>query len=133
MRDEGRNDRASQELLDLAEAWGKAIVSNDADAIGRFMADDWVIVSQTGISTKPHFLSYVASGDLTHDSMEMVAGTARVRMYGDTAVLTGRVTNRARYKGDVFDADEWTTDVFLKRGGEWKCVLSHITAAEVAT
>ena len=56
--------------------------------------------------------------------MEMKAGTARVRIYGDTAVLTGRVTNRAHYKGDVFDGDEWTTDVFRKMDGQWKCVLS---------
>lgn len=52
----------------------------------------------------------------------------RIRVYGDTAVLTGRVTNTAHYKGR-FDADEWTTDVFVNRNGRWLCVLSHITAA----
>ncbi len=50
-------------------------------------------------------------------------------MYGDTAVLTGRVTNTAHYKGQRFDADEWTSDVFVNRNGRWLCVLSHITAA----
>jgi ketosteroid isomerase-like protein len=121
------DDATIQELLALANAWGAAIVSNDADAIGRFMTDDWVIVSETGVSPKQHFLSFVESGDLTHDAMHMVEGTARVRVYGDTAVLTGRVTNRANYKGETFDANEWTTDVFRRIDGEWKCVLSHIT------
>ncbi len=54
---------------------------------------------------------------------------ARVRVYGDTAVLTARVTNSAHHGGHRYDADEWTTDVFIRREGRWRCVLSHITAA----
>ncbi len=134
MREQPLNDNSDeqtrQELVTIAEAWGKAIVSNDADAIAGFTADDWVIVSETGISEKEQFLSFVASGDLTHDSMNMVEGTDRIRIYGDTAILTGRVTNTANYKGQAFEADEWTTDVFQKIDGIWKCVLSHITAAK---
>jgi hypothetical protein len=44
-------------------------------------------------------------------------------------VVTARVTNTAYYKGKRFDADEWTTDVYVLREGRWLCVLSHITAA----
>ncbi|MBC7899515.1 MAG: nuclear transport factor 2 family protein [Saprospiraceae bacterium] len=94
------------------------------------MADDWVIVSWTGVSDKKQFLSFIESGDLTHSAMDMIAGTERVRIYGDTAILTGRVTNTAHYKGEEFPADEWTSDIFLKINGEWKCVLSHITPAD---
>ena len=122
-------DQAHQAVLAVAKAWGAAIVSNDADAIGRFVADDWVIVSDTGVSRKQQFLSLVDSGDLTPDSMTLIEGTERVRVYGDTAVMTGRVTNRANYKHETFDADEWTTDVFRHIDGEWKCVVTQITAA----
>lgn len=51
----------------------------------------------------------------------------RGRVYGDTALVTGRVTNTAHFRGERYDADEWTTDVFVKRDGRWLCVLSHIT------
>lgn len=54
-------------------------------------------------------------------------GEPRIRVYGDTAVLTARVTNTAFYRDQRFDADEWTTDVFVRRDGRWRCVLSHIT------
>lgn len=120
---------AQQELLDLAREWGKAIVSNDAEAIGRYMADDWVIVGPNGTTDRRAFLSSVASGDVTHQAMDLIE-TARVRIYGDMAVLVGRVTNNGHYKGQPFSADEWTTDVFLKRDGRWLCVLSHITPAQ---
>lgn len=84
--------------------------------------------SDRGISTKEHFLSYVRSGALTHSSFEMV-GEARIKIYGETAVLTGRIVNTAHFGGQTFEADEWTSDVFVKRDGRWLCVLSQITGA----
>src|SRR5215207_4485165 len=116
---------AQAELLKIGEDWAAAMVANDADRIGSFMADEWVIVSERGISTKEDFLGFVSSGQLTHSMFEMV-GDARIREYGDTAVLSVRVVNTAYFGGHQFDADEWTTDVFVKRDGKWLCVLSHI-------
>ena len=105
------------------------MVANDADRIGSFMGDEWVIVSERGISGKEHFLQFVRSGQLTHSSFEM-SGDARVKIYGETAVLTCRIINIAHFAGQRFDADEWTTDVFVRREGRWLCVLSHITPVD---
>ncbi|MET8677459.1 nuclear transport factor 2 family protein [Streptomyces sp. NPDC004647] len=124
-------DAIQAQLVAVAEDWAAAIVSNDAARIAEFIADDWVIVSESGVSAKAYFLSLVESGELTHSAMNLV-DQARVRVYGDTAVLTVRMTNTAHYQGRRFDADEWTTDVFVKRDGRWLCVLSHITAAAPA-
>ncbi|CAA9235527.1 MAG: hypothetical protein AVDCRST_MAG54-1241 [uncultured Actinomycetospora sp.] len=114
------------ELVALADAWSEAIVSDDADRIGAFMADDWVIVSWSGVTGREDFLSYVRSGALGNTRMEGV-GERRVRVYGDTAVLTVRVVSTAQYGGEDIDADEWTTDVFVRREGRWLCALTHIT------
>jgi len=114
-------------LVAVADEWARAIVSNDAVRIAGFTADDWVIVSESGVSTKEQFLSFVSSGALTHSAMERVS-EARVRIHGETAVLTARVTNTAHYEGRQFEADEWATDVFVYREGRWLCVLSQITA-----
>lgn len=115
------------ELIAVDEEWSRAIVSNDAERIGSFMADDWVMVSASGMATKEEFLAFVRSGELTHSAMERV-NDGRIRVYGDTAVLTARVTNTAHYGGQRFDADEWTSDLFVRRDGRWVCVLNHITA-----
>jgi ketosteroid isomerase-like protein len=124
----GTGDDVQADILSIHEQWSTAIVSNDAERIGRFMADDWVIVSDSGLTSKEQFLSIIQSGELTHSTFDRV-NDARVRTYGDTAVLTARLTNTAHYHGRQFDADEWTTDVFVRRNGRWLCVLSHITAA----
>ena len=117
-----------QELLKIGADWAAAMVENDAERIGSYMADEWVIVSERGISTKEEFLSFVRSGQLTHSMFEMV-GDARIKEYGDTAILTARVVNTAHFGEQRFDADEWTTDVFVHREGRWLCVLSHNTPA----
>ncbi|MDT0377453.1 nuclear transport factor 2 family protein [Streptomyces sp. DSM 42041] len=123
------NGTDEERLLALAQAWADAIVANDVRAIGRYMTDDWVLVDQDGIGTREKFLSLVASGDLTHEMMRTVEGTARVRVYGDTAVLTARVVNTAHYRGQAFHADEWTTDVYLRTPTGWLCTHSHVTPA----
>lgn len=118
-----------KELIDLGAEWAAAMVANDANRIGSFMADEWVIVSERGVSDKQRFLSFVESGELTHSSFEM-SGDARIKIYGNTAVLTCRVVNTVHYGGQQFDADEWTSDVFVKRDDRWLCVLSHITPVD---
>src|SRR5688572_9891019 len=95
------------EVLEFSERWAEAIISNDVEEIGKFMADDWVIVGENGATGKRDFLSWISSGDLTHETMELV-GEARIMLYGETAVLTARVTNNGHYKGQPFSADEWT-------------------------
>ena len=128
LNEENVEQKAREDLKAVSAAWEKAIISNDAKAIGRFMTDDWVIVSATGIMKKGDFLAVVASGDLTHESFK--GNIVSVRGYGDTAVVTGRVKNNGTYKSQRFSADEWTTDVFVKRDGQWRCVHSHITAVK---
>ena len=119
-----------RELLDAAEKWANAMLSNDADRIGSFMADEWVMVSDRGISSKEHFLSFVRSGALTHSSFAQTGPPARVRIYGDAAVVSSRIVNTAHFNGQRFEADEWTTDVMVRRDGKWQCVLSQITSAD---
>jgi ketosteroid isomerase-like protein len=127
----GAEGAVHAELVAIAADWAAAIVSNDVARIASFMADEWVIVSESGVSSKEHFLSVVESGELSHSAMNPV-GEARIRAYGDVAVFTGRMTNTAHHLGRRFDADEWTTDVFVKQNGRWLCVLSHITAVAPA-
>lgn len=117
------------EIRSRSRAWQRAIVANDADEIAGFASDDWVLVDETGIGTRERFLALVASGDLTHSEMRTVDGTERIRIYGDTAVVTARVFNTAHFGGQEFRADEWTTDVFRRVEGTWVCVLSHVTPA----
>ncbi|WP_101464099.1 nuclear transport factor 2 family protein [Nocardia fluminea] len=117
------------QLLSVLDEWQMAIVANDADRIGAYMADEWIMVSENGMTTAEQFLAFVRSGDLTHSAMQRV-GEPRIRYHGDLALLTTRATNTAHYQGIRYDADEWTTDAFRRVDGRWRCLLTQITAVK---
>ncbi|MET8649533.1 nuclear transport factor 2 family protein [Nocardia aurea] len=106
--------------------WLTAIVANDADRIAEFVTDEWVFVGETGITEGTRFLELVRAGTLTHSAMARV-GEPRIRRHGEVAVFSVRVRNTARFDGREFDSDEWTTDVFVERDGDWYCVLTQLT------
>jgi ketosteroid isomerase-like protein len=113
-------------LIAREDAWGRAMVANDADAIGRFMADDWVIVGPDGsLCNKARFLELVRSGALTHDVMD--AEDFEVRVHGDTAIVTARGISGGQFQGHAFRVVERVTDVWVRQGDEWRCVHTHLS------
>ena len=120
------NRNTVQELIRLEEEWNRAMVQNDAEAIGRYMADDWTIIGPDGsVSDKPTFLGLVKSGALTHDVMESDDFT--VRIYSDTAVVTARGVSGGKYRGQAFRVVERVSDVFVRQDRQWRCVLTHLS------
>jgi ketosteroid isomerase-like protein len=114
------------ELIDVATAWDRAMVENEAEAIGRYMTDDWVIVgSDGGVTDKATFLGLVSSARLSHDVME--SDDFDIRVYGETAVVTSRGVSGGTYQGRSFREVERVTCVFVRQQGQWRCVHTHIS------
>jgi ketosteroid isomerase-like protein len=117
---------AEEELLKLEKEFTEAIVKNDPEAIGRLVADDWIIIDPDGgIVERTRFFEVIKSGALTHDMME--SEDLRVRVYGDSAVVTAVTRTKGKFMGQEFSTQERATDVFVKRDGRWQCVLTHLT------
>jgi len=114
------------ELIDVATAWDRAMVENEAEAIGRYMAHDWMIVgSDGGVTDKATFLGLVSSGVVSHDVMESADFDTRV--YGETAVVTSRGISGGTYQGRAFREVERVTCVFVRQQGQWRCVHTHVS------
>jgi ketosteroid isomerase-like protein len=117
---------AEEELLRIEEEFAQAIVSNDLEGMGRIVADDWIIIDANGdIVDRTRFLEVIKSGALTHDMMK--SEEFRVRVYGDSAVVTAVTRTKGKFMGQEFSTQERATDVFVKRDGRWQCVLTHLT------
>jgi ketosteroid isomerase-like protein len=120
------------ELVDVARAWDRAMITNDAAAIGRFMADDWIIVGSDGsVTDKTGFLGLVASGVVIHDVM--TSENMTVRVYGNAAVVTSDGVSAGTYHGQPFREVERASSVFVRQSGEWRCVLTHLSRLEAAS
>lgn len=111
----------------LLSDWASAIVANDPEAIGSFAELDWVLVGETGIFPREQFLESVATGRVTHDTMSHQIHD--LRLLGDVAIVITRTANSGSFEGEPFTLDEWTTDVFIRRGDQWRCSLTHLTSA----
>jgi ketosteroid isomerase-like protein len=115
-----------QELLKLENAFAGAIVKNDLESLVRLVSDDWIIIDPNGeIVDRTRFFEVIKSGTLTHDTME--SEDFRVRVYGDSAVVTAITSAKGKFMDQEFSTHERATDVFVKRDGRWQCVLTHLT------
>ena len=118
--------KAEEELLNLEKAFAEAIVNNDLEGIGRLVTDDWIIVDSNGeIVDRARFFEVIKSGALTHDTMK--SEDFRVRVYGESAVVTAITSTTGKFMGQEFSTRERATDFFVKGDGRWQCVLTHLT------
>jgi ketosteroid isomerase-like protein len=123
----GTSDAATADLLALEKEFAEALVKGDADALDGLVSEDWIIIGPEGkVISRTAFLDVVKSGSLTHSTMDF--DETRVRLYGDTAIITARAVTTGAYQGQSFSTRERSTDVFVRQQGQWKCVLTQLTA-----
>ena len=113
-------------LLALEDGFNAAMISNDVEQIGRFVADEWVLVTpEAGPVPRRRLLDAIRTGRLTHTTMTKEITHAGVA--GDMAWATGRGRNTGTFEGAPIAAEENVTDVYHRVGGTWRCVLTHLT------
>ena len=117
---------AQEEILELKKEFGEALIQNDADAIGRLLSNNWIIIDPDGsVIDRSRFLAVIKSGALKHEAMD--SEDIRVRTYGNTATVTAITHTKTKYLEKEFTTHERATDVFAKQNGRWQCVLTHLT------
>ena len=117
-----------EELLKVEKGFVDAIAKNDLEAIERFVRDDWIIINADGgIIDRERFVEVIKSGTLTHEMME--SEDMRVRVYGDSAVVSALTRSKGKFMGQEFTTHERSTDDFVRRDGQWRCVLTQLTAS----
>ena len=115
-----------EEVLRVEKGFVDAIAKNDLDGIERFVTDEWIIINADGgIIDKERFLGVIKSGALTHDMME--SDDMRVRVYGDSAVVTTLTRSKGKFMRQEFSTHERSTDVFVRLDGQWRCALTQLT------
>ncbi|MHB8647496.1 MAG: nuclear transport factor 2 family protein [Thermomicrobiales bacterium] len=113
-------------LKELGQEWAAAEQRGDTAFLARILADDFVGIGPRGFMlTKEQWLARYQSGDLRHASFTW--DEARVRVYGDAAVATGRQTQQGRYKDHDITGQFRVTQVFVKQGETWLLAALHLS------
>ena len=114
------------QLKAQADRWDAAIVRKDRAAIEANMADDFRQIDGRGnVETKASFVDGLVSADLVIDPYTVE--DFEVRVYGGTALLSGRTRMTGKYQGQPFKSHYRYIDIYVKSGGAWKIVSVQIS------
>jgi hypothetical protein len=119
----------AQSALSTDRAINQALLTNNADALEALTADDWIVVSGLGgVAERNDFIDFIRKGQFKRKTM--ILSEPRVRLYGNTALVTTHLSGSGHYVADVSkcsDFNERQTDVLVWKNKGWKSVLLHET------
>jgi ketosteroid isomerase-like protein len=119
----GNNEQAVRQLFDQISA---ALERADTATLDRIYAADYTLVNEHGVvTTKGPRLAALKSGELKYQSVSF--DEVNVRMYGNTAVLTYRVTSKGQSKGQAIGGQFRATSTYVKIKGRWQLVAAQVT------
>src|SRR5712691_6972057 len=116
--DHGVNKSSGVEatLMQIERDWAKVTIDRDTAALDRILASDYIYTdADANPITKAEFLASLKSGEATFETFTV--DDMKVRVYGDAAVVLGKVVLKGHYKGQAIDEQDRFTDTFVKRGG----------------
>jgi ketosteroid isomerase-like protein len=122
-----QQNSAETQLLQIERDWCAAGLKKDAGALDRILAADASLVGIRGrMQGKSEFLADLK--DTTSSVTACSDTNMKVRVYGDTAIVTGEATRSGTLKGAPYkDRRALWTDVFVKKDGRWQCVATQST------
>ena len=102
----------------------RAQIAADPIALRRIYADDFLGIGPTGVvRNKSEVIADFTTHALTYQSITTTE--VRVRVYGNTAVETGRSTMVGQDKGKDVPRENRFTRVWVMTDGRWQLVANH--------
>ncbi|HEY0760630.1 MAG TPA: nuclear transport factor 2 family protein [Acidisarcina sp.] len=110
-----------KQVEQLELEWRQAVLDNNANAMDHLLADDYVGISANGtIETKSQVLAQRKAGTVRLTQLDL--NDVKVRVYGDTAVVTSRVDLQGKNGERDISGRYRYTRVYNRRLGQWKIV-----------
>jgi ketosteroid isomerase-like protein len=117
-----RSDAATVRALELK--WTESYKQRSIDILSSLLAEDFVITIEDGnVYSKAGYISH--SADPSTHVQDAALSDIKVRMHGDTAVVTGAYHEKGESNGKAYEYRDRLTDIWMKAGGKWQVVASH--------
>lgn len=117
-----------RELERLETVWNEAHEHGDADALERLWADDIEIaVPKMPVLKKADAFKFARSGRMKFLSYQ--TSDIRVRVYDNTAVVTGRLQRTRSLNGQEMSDDWRFTKTYVREAQRWRVVAFHASEA----
>jgi ketosteroid isomerase-like protein len=118
LRDPARDER---ELTQLVKELKEAVVKADVAVLERVLHEDYVHHGPRGmVENRAQYLENRKARRVDFESL--VPDEIKVRVYGDTAIVTGRSTAKGKDQhGKMHEQRRWT-HALVRRDGRWQFV-----------
>ena len=117
---------AEEELKKLETDRAAAVVKGDVATLEKQTSDDYTLINMNGqMSDKSQMVNAFKTGQskLTSDELSDM----KVRVYGNTAVITGKADVNGTLGGKDATGQIMFTRVYVKKGGQWQSVAFQQT------
>ena len=124
---QGADTAAEQEVRQTIEKYRTALLQKDAATLERIWADDYTFTNGAGeIHSKADRPANLKSGATSLDSISEEEDM-KVRIHGNVAVATSRVTIKGQYSGKQTSGQYRTIHVWVKGATGWQLVANQLT------
>ncbi len=107
-----------------------AVERNDAATMEKILADDMVLVVGKGtVSTKADLLKSARDKDAIYDHQVEIENSQKVRVWGDTAVVTAKLWLKGTRGTEPFERKLWFSDTYVRMKDGWKYVFGQSSIA----
>jgi len=115
-----------QEIRKIHQEYDRAWLQQDATAFDRLLADDVTQTDPEGkVLSKAEIVANAKSGDVKFEVGQ--SDDVKVRVYGNTALVTTRWTEKSTNKGKPTTGIMRNTVVYVKKNGNWQVVSDQVT------
>jgi uncharacterized protein (TIGR02246 family) len=122
------HDADAKELERLETVWNQAHEHGDAAALEAIWADDMeVTVPKMPVMTRAQASAFAHSGRMKFQ--RYATSEIRVRLYGDAAVVSGRLERTRTLDGKEVSDDWRFTKTYVRQDGKWRVVSFHASEA----
>ena len=117
---------AQEEIKQIERERNEALLKGDAATLDRMTSDDYTFINQRGeLRTKTEILTGFKSGTFKYDARQI--SDLEVRVYGDSAVVTGRAMQKGVENSKDYSRENRFTRVYVKQKGRWVSVALQVT------
>jgi len=103
-----------------------AVKANDATTMDRIFADDFVLVTGRGsVFSKADLLDSARKKEATYERQDEEPGTQKVRVWGNTAVVTALLWIKSVQGGKPADYKLWFSDTYVRTPTGWRYVFGQ--------
>jgi ketosteroid isomerase-like protein len=98
-----------------------AVKSNDAATMDQILGDDFVLVTGRGkVFSKADLIESARKKEVTYERQDEEYGTQKVRVWGDTAVVTALLWIKAVQGVKPVDYKLWFSDTYVRTPTGWR-------------